>query len=109
MPARPCLTCQRLTTNGTRCDPCRRAKVRTRSAQRGTRTEQGYGNDWLRLRDSILIRDGHRCHYCGNPATTADHVVPRSKGGADDPSNLVACCLPCNSSKRDRPTVPRLT
>lgn len=31
-----------------------------------------------------------------------DHVIPRSKGGTDDLSNLVLCCQTCNSTKRDR-------
>lgn len=31
---------------------------------------------------------------------TVDHIIPRSRGGTDDPSNLVICCHDCNSSKR---------
>jgi len=31
-----------------------------------------------------------------------DHVVPRSRGGATRPDNLVACCLPCNQAKSSR-------
>ncbi len=30
---------------------------------------------------------------------TKDHIVPRSKGGSDDLTNLQTCCLPCNSAK----------
>lgn len=32
-----------------------------------------------------------------------DHVVPRSKGGTDDPSNLVTACLDCNRGKAGVP------
>lgn len=32
---------------------------------------------------------------------THDHIVPRSKGGADGPSNTQTMCGPCNWSKKD--------
>lgn len=107
MPARPCLTCGRVTSVGPRCEQHRRQRVRERSRQRGPGWNQ-YGEHWRPLRDAILARDGYRCFYCGGLATTADHVMPKALGGTDDPSNLVAACLPCNSSKRDRDHVPRL-
>lgn len=100
--AKPCLDCGRAQTVGARCDPCRRSRVRQRSRERGTRTEQGYTNDWLRLRDMVLMRDLWRCYYCGAPATTADHLIPKACGGLSLPENLVAACLSCNSSKKDR-------
>ncbi len=53
-------------------------------------------------RRGVLRRDGHRCGYCGKAATTIDHVLPRSRGGADSWENLVACCLRCNNVKGDR-------
>jgi len=53
-------------------------------------------------RRGVLRRDAHRCSYCGNAATTIDHVLPRSRGGQDAWENLVACCLSCNNSKGDR-------
>ncbi|MCB1299613.1 MAG: HNH endonuclease, partial [Microthrixaceae bacterium] len=34
--------------------------------------------------------------------TTIDHIIPRSRGGADSWENLVACCLKCNNIKGDR-------
>jgi hypothetical protein len=40
-----------------------------------------------------------RCVYCGEPADVLDHVVPRSRGGTDDPENLVAACNGCNGDK----------
>src|SRR5699024_6939227 len=47
-------------------------------------------------RRGVLRRDDHRCGYCGKTASTIDHVLPRSRGGADSWENLVACCLRCN-------------
>jgi 5-methylcytosine-specific restriction endonuclease McrA len=44
-----------------------------------------------------------RCAYCGDPATTIDHVVPISKGGAHSKENVVPACKPCNSSKNAKP------
>ena len=47
--------------------------------------------------------NGH-CWYCGltlDPfdTFTLDHVIPTAMGGTDEPSNLVAACKSCNSSK----------
>ncbi len=53
-------------------------------------------------RRGVLRRDGQRCGYCGASATTIDHIIPRSRGGADSWENLVACCLRCNNIKSDR-------
>lgn len=52
---------------------------------------------------AVLRRDKYRCGYCdARFAHTVDHVLPRSRGGADSWGNLVACCATCNSSKGDR-------
>lgn len=42
------------------------------------------------------------CVYCGKPATTIEHILPRSRGGTDDPTNLAPACKRCNSSKNDK-------
>jgi hypothetical protein len=49
-----------------------------------------------RVRTLVMERDHHLCVYCGLPAEVVDHVVPHCRGGADDPSNLVAACRKCN-------------
>lgn len=42
------------------------------------------------------------CKYCKNPCKpTIDHVVPISRGGKDEASNVVVACSSCNSSKCD--------
>jgi len=53
-------------------------------------------------RRGVLRRDSQRCGYCGGSASTIDHVIPRSRGGADSWENLIACCLRCNNIKGDR-------
>ena len=53
-------------------------------------------------RRAVFARDGGRCVYCGVPATSIDHVVPRSRGGEHVWENVVAACRPCNTAKRDR-------
>ncbi|HEY7857581.1 MAG TPA: HNH endonuclease [Candidatus Nanopelagicales bacterium] len=52
----------------------------------------------------VLARDNHRCVYCRKArATTVDHVVPRSRGGAARSwENQRAACQRCNHRKGDR-------
>lgn len=55
------------------------------------------------LRQRVYERDGHRCVFCGSAADlTIDHIVPVSKGGANNLENLCALCWPCNNQKRAR-------
>ena len=55
---------------------------------------------------ALFRRDANLCMYCGNGFQdrdlTRDHVVPRSKGGADHWENVVAACKRCNHHKGDR-------
>ncbi|MGP3972033.1 HNH endonuclease [Streptomyces sp. 6N223] len=53
-------------------------------------------------RRGVLVRDRHRCAYCGRRATTIDHIVPRSQGGGDTWLNTVAACAEDNHRKADR-------
>lgn len=48
------------------------------------------------------IRASGPCVYCGDPATTVDHVVPLSRGGREHEDNLVPSCNPCNLAKYNR-------
>lgn len=72
-----------------------------------TRKEQGYGHAWDKLRLVILKRDKHLCQYClakgyPVPGNEVDHIVPKSKGGSDDPANLQVLCSPCHRDKTIR-------
>lgn len=57
-------------------------------------------------RFNVFLRDRYRCQYCGEKHTssdlTFDHVVPRSRGGKTEWTNVVAACSPCNVLKDDR-------
>lgn len=50
----------------------------------------------------IVRVDGQLCHYCDQPATTWDHIVPKSLGGPITEWNLVGACGPCNSRKGNK-------
>ena len=53
-------------------------------------------------RSNIFIRDFNTCQYCGNNAESIDHIIPKSKGGQHEWSNVVACCKKCNLVKADK-------
>jgi 5-methylcytosine-specific restriction endonuclease McrA len=68
-----------------------------------TRWRFSAGPTWSR--SGVLARDGHRCAYCAGPASTIDHVLPRSRGGRNTWLNTVAACGGCNQRKGDRTPV----
>ena len=55
----------------------------------------------------LFARDNYSCQYCGRSiaelkprhSLTRDHVVPLSRGGTNDWSNVVTACSPCNTRK----------
>jgi len=53
-------------------------------------------------RQGVLVRDRHRCGYCGGRATTIDHILPESRGGPWSWLNNVAACTRCNGAKGNR-------
>jgi len=57
-------------------------------------------------RRNLFARDGSRCQYCGRKFKTSelsiDHVVPRSRGGVTEWTNVVCACLKCNVKKGGR-------
>jgi 5-methylcytosine-specific restriction endonuclease McrA len=57
------------------------------------------------LRFEILKRD-RVCQLCGvgrnDAVLEVDHIVPRSKGGSNDPDNLQVLCARCNRGKSNR-------
>ena len=65
-----------------------------------TRWRHSRGPAWSRR--GVLERDHRTCAYCGGVASTIDHVLPRSRGGANTWLNTVAACGRCNQRKGDR-------
>jgi 5-methylcytosine-specific restriction endonuclease McrA len=61
-----------------------------------------YRNHVPLTRRAVFARDGGRCVYCAAPATSIDHVIPRSRGGEHVWENVVSCCRRCNHAKADR-------
>jgi hypothetical protein len=59
-----------------------------------------------RLRFAIFARDQFTCRYCGaqppEVVLHVDHVLPVSKGGTNEESNLVTACQACNLGKSAR-------
>jgi len=59
----------------------------------------------------VYKRDGYECVYCGSKKElTVDHVIPKSKGGGNEWTNLVTSCFKCNLKKGDKtPEEAKLT
>lgn len=81
-----------------------------------------------RLREQVVQRDGLYCRHCGHGPMSVqwgcnqkgrvrlyndwdqlgdrvielDHVIPVSKGGGNEPENLVVFCDGCNARKSNR-------
>lgn len=63
------------------------------------------------IRWNVFQRDNFRCVYCGATRSggaelVIDHGDPFSRGGADDESNYVTACKPCNAGKRAKVVIP---
>ena len=54
-------------------------------------------------RQNIFLRDNYICQYCrqqfSEKRLTVDHVVPLSKGGRHEWTNVVTACARCNNMK----------
>ncbi|GAB3137435.1 HNH endonuclease [Micromonospora sonneratiae] len=68
-----------------------------------TRWRYTNGPAWSRA--GVLARDNRQCGYCTAPATTVDHILPRSRGGRNTWQNTISACYGCNQAKGDRTPV----
>jgi len=79
------------------------------------RTEQRTYQDHLAkrripdpVRAGVLLRDGARCRRCRTAVQLeVDHIIPVSKGGKTEESNLQTLCRRCNRRKWKK-LVPRI-
>ena len=55
-----------------------------------------------KISKDILKRDNYTCAYCGKRGgiLEIDHILPISRGGSDNKSNLVTSCRHCNRQKK---------
>jgi 5-methylcytosine-specific restriction endonuclease McrA len=52
-----------------------------------------------RFRAEIYKAWDHLCGYCGDSATSLDHIIPKFKSGSSNWYNLVPACQRCNNNK----------
>ncbi len=73
-------------------------KKKTMKYQRSLMTQK--------LREQIKQRDNYMCQICGNSVSIEpnllleiDHIIPISKGGITEETNLQTLCWKCNRKK----------
>ncbi len=60
--------------------------------------------EWRELSKKVKDRDGWKCVECqADGELHADHIIPLSKGGSNDLSNLQTLCVTCHELKTKRP------
>lgn len=86
----------------TLCEECYQNKN-----QETDSTTSDYPNNWDTIRREVYKQNNYQCQNCGmeggkgslgEAVLNAHHIVPRSKGGNDKLSNLVALCDPCHNA-----------
>ena len=121
MPKRPCSHpgCPKLVgLRATRCERHQAAQEqhnrptpeqrREYDKRRGTRTQRGYDNRWLRAR-GVFLMEHPLCAACEEegriaPAQAVDHIIPH-RGDADlfwDETNWQSLCISHHSKKTAR-------
>lgn len=97
---RPCLT------HGCTNDALRGARrSRCASCQRRWDRERNARPERAAYRDPVYLAQPKHgvCYLCGEPgADTREHVIPLSKGGTNEPSNIRPAHRACNSGKGNR-------
>jgi 5-methylcytosine-specific restriction endonuclease McrA len=68
--------------------------------ERCKRMKKNGGSHTLEQWQELCARYDFRCLKCGEKKPlSADHIIPVSRGGTNDISNLQPLCRPCNTSK----------
>lgn len=102
-PKRPCSFpgCPHL-TNGRFCEKNQKQEnQRYEKYDRSPEMKKRYGIAWKRIRDRHISQHP-LCEVCKKngrltPAEEVHNIVPLSRGGTHDESNLMSLCKPCHS------------
>ncbi|PSP95078.1 hypothetical protein BRC91_03490 [Halobacteriales archaeon QS_4_62_28] len=72
-----------------------------------------YPSNWDSRRKKVYRRDGYTCQNCGakggpkgNTELHAHHIVPKSKGGTHETSNLQTVCSECHNAIHEDSIAP---
>jgi len=77
--------------------------VTTKQAKDSTKRYNSLRKKAHKKKNLIRKTYGKVCYICGGtPADTIDHVIPLSRGGSNDLSNLRPACYKCNLEKGDK-------
>ena len=103
-PKRPCAFsgCGLLADSGKYCPEHQKiVNKQYNKYQRDPSTNKRYGRSWKRIRDRY-IKTHPLCEQCQKenritPAEEVHHILPLSKGGGNESSNLMALCKSCHS------------
>lgn len=92
------------------CRSCRKKEQRKNGEEshkiykylRRTRIKDSGGS--ITTKELSLIRKRDKtCVYCGSSSNLSfDHIIPISRGGSSDKTNMVLACLKCNTSKNSK-------
>lgn len=76
-------------------------------------SSNSYPSDWNSRRKEVYRRDGYECQNCGaiggrkgNVELHAHHIVPKSKGGTHETTNLVTVCKDCHDAVHGNKEAP---
>ncbi|MBI0362036.1 HNH endonuclease [Burkholderia oklahomensis] len=69
--------------------------------QKNTKYSRLRGEEGVKQRQRIRIRDKHICQRCGIAVRTGevDHIIPLEQGGTNEDENLHLLCIDCHKKK----------
>lgn len=91
--------------NGRRRYKANSEKALVKNHKRRARKQQAGGSFSNKDIQLMMINQRGRCWYCQcdiRDGYHIDHRIPLSRGGTNDPSNLVLACASCNLSKHNK-------
>lgn len=92
----PCLGCG----EPVRAPRCRVCQQKLDYRRNTSEARAPYRDPEYRRNRLELLAEQPSCWRCTAPATTADHIVPISRGGSNARTNLRPACLAHNSGRR---------